>query len=582
VEPGGGRAAAAGLALALPALSIALAHAAFVPVWRTNDDVGMNLLAAGVAYTARPTPLLLFSHHWLGRALNLLYAALPDLPWYRLFGLAVQYASGVAVAWIGLRRRPFPAALFAVGAYFATFDLLAAVRPHFTLVAACAAQAGFLLWRERLRRDAPLSPGWLAAFFLFWGAAALVRYQACALILLLALPSVALEALGRAREGRWRTGLRRVALPFLGVALVAGGLTQLDRLRYAADPAWRDFNETAELLGPLIDFGRGAVGPREQRIVDPRGEAYLLARTYDPRVYDVAREQAGWSPNDYHMLMEWFYADPEVYSAEKLARVLAALPAPPADRLAALEPLGDDPHAPLLLAAALLPLTFVRRGAARRFELGLSGLAFVGLCAWLVLGLGRFPSWVYQPMLGFLAGLGLVHGGGVPLRGAARSARLWLRVVLCGVVLGSALASQGVLRGESRAARAESRALAAALGRLAPSADELYVIWGAEFPWQSILPTDSLDPLRGLRVYSVGADTRAPFNREQLARSGIADVYRAIYEQPGVRVISDDRLNRMFVEFVRRHRGAEVRPRELARFAGLFSVYRFERLDAAD
>ena len=66
------------LSLLLPFLPLVLAQVVFVSTYRTNDDIGMNMLAAGVGFESTPTPFLVFSHHLLGRLLNLGYSVSPS------------------------------------------------------------------------------------------------------------------------------------------------------------------------------------------------------------------------------------------------------------------------------------------------------------------------------------------------------------------------------------------------------------------------------------------------------------------------------------------------------------------------
>ena len=90
------------LAALLPAIVIVGVHAFFDPVYRTNDDPGMLLLAAGSVYVDEPTPYLMFSNHVLGGVLAVLYKTAPSVPWYRGLQLFLEWVSTVTLVYLAL------------------------------------------------------------------------------------------------------------------------------------------------------------------------------------------------------------------------------------------------------------------------------------------------------------------------------------------------------------------------------------------------------------------------------------------------------------------------------------------------
>src|SRR5260370_12493680 len=89
-----------------PALVAAVAAAALTlfavtagsPQFETNDDVAMNLIAAGVAIADRPDEHLIHSNVLIGLPLAWLYTHAPRVPWFGFYPVAVLTASAASLA----------------------------------------------------------------------------------------------------------------------------------------------------------------------------------------------------------------------------------------------------------------------------------------------------------------------------------------------------------------------------------------------------------------------------------------------------------------------------------------------------
>src|SRR5215475_9257409 len=89
----------------ISALSLFVARLAFVPLYQSNDDVTMRLLAEGVATSSRPTPYLLFINVILGQVMVWLHEFFPILPWFTICLAAIHLAGTATVIWVALSGR---------------------------------------------------------------------------------------------------------------------------------------------------------------------------------------------------------------------------------------------------------------------------------------------------------------------------------------------------------------------------------------------------------------------------------------------------------------------------------------------
>lgn len=126
------------------------------PVYETNDDLMMQLIASGF-YTGHPDAHLVFTNILVGWILRFLYAIWAGCNWYLIYLLIVHYAAFTAIAFVVMSRWfSWVSAWLYVG-----FVLL--VEPHnliylqFTTTAFLAGTAGLLLLVDGLQPGQPLN-----------------------------------------------------------------------------------------------------------------------------------------------------------------------------------------------------------------------------------------------------------------------------------------------------------------------------------------------------------------------------------------------------------------------------------------
>jgi hypothetical protein len=556
----------------------------FVPVFQSNDDVSMELLARGLGIAAEPTPHLLFVNILLGKVLNWLYLHEPSLSWYRILMTSIHLGASFTIAWVALSRPLTGVRCLLLLNLFALFELLHYAHPHFTITAAMPAQAAVLLWVDRVAKGQALGGGGFLLFVILWLLSGLVRYESFVLVMILALPPflVYTVRIWQRWAGTWWSKacgwFRVAAMPFLVAGAVVQAAYWYNVHAYARSPGWEHFYEFNILRAQFTDYGRAA---------------YCAATK-------PAYDQIGWSENDDEMLRHWFFANRRLYSLENFRKLLDAFPAADAHSafwmgLDLLQEVADNLSLKMLVAAAVFPLLFTarRQGGQAALRASLVG-AFV-VCAIMLLYVRRFPPSVYGPVLAFAPCLSLALPSNRFRWDRPGRPLVWLQLGWLALLTILTADSLSQLKRESERALVMHSRLLAALAELAPRPDQLYVVWGGLFPYELLLTESDIQAMHDFKLLGSGFCTQSPIEDARLKEFQIDDIYRALLERDNVFMISSEYLNKYFIKYVREHYGKRIHAKrllgvDLAEKDGyqfstrehftqpyLFSVYRFAK-----
>ena len=556
-------------AVGFPLLALCVSHLFFLPMYDVNDDPTMDMMARGIGFAEEPSPFIFFSNIWYGRLLSSLYSGWADAPWSRLLSLALQWLAGAALAFAVLRRGVSSVAVALLAAYFFVFDVTFYIHPSFTITPALAAVGAVALWLSAVLEHERPHPGRAAAVVLLLLWAGLVRRDSLLLVLLLGLPVVLVATIHfpRPTNGGWRRFATRCAIavgPLLVAALLVQGLYLHDRHVYRVTPGWGDLHESHEMISAYNDFQQAAYTPETREVF----------------------EKVGWSPVDFAMVRTWFFYDEERFSLEKMRAVLDAFPQRSSKgwRLdsADLDLFRNDPYRNAMIATMIAIALFVPWRGRRLAVAVVAGCMLLAVCGYLLLVLHRFPPRVYQPMFACLAAFLLVLADGGTGWRWPRRASTWIGVAGLVVVAGTLPSVVATWDGRAEFGQRLSDRLREGLVDIAPSADRLYVVWGASLPFELIPPLSSMDELREMKIFFLASGTRSRYNAARLEEFGIDDIHRAIYTRDDVFVISNDALNRLFVAYVAEHYGEPIEFFPVAQYTEgdwhLFTVYRFRRV----
>jgi hypothetical protein len=545
------------------AVLFATTFAVLSPSFQTNDDPQIEMIAAGRGMGLAPDEHLIFTNVIIGQLLKSLYVTSPSVPWYGGYLLVVQFLAQATLLYCTIAHGFSRWRLATYLLFFASIGIFYLNNLQFTTTACLAGQGGAVACLLALRRSATAADrsvyGLLGVGIALLVLASWIRLDAFYLTALVGLPA-ALCLMG----WPWRREVVRVALAGGGVCLALVVLSAAyNNAYYARNPRWQAFLTYNKLRIKFNDYGWTRYTPETA----------------------AAFESVGWTENDHAMIQDWFYDDPELYSAAKLQRLLDSRPwmterlTGDYFRTCALAVLRDKSLWPMVL---VLPLAFW--GATRSRQNGLASVGTVAAALTLVTAVAIFnktpPSRVYFPALTFpLSLLLLICRDRVtwPRRRwpalAVRcflSPNLWHRpaarallrptlvhaiVIMAAVGIGMAASRQYRLSVKNQALRRE---LYLCLADLQPRDDQLYILWPTDFPLQALSPFDSLTSLNEMHLLLIGWPQGTPISTAMKRKFAIHSPVRALHERRDVCLLGDSTSHPLLREFARQHCGVEM------------------------
>jgi hypothetical protein len=476
------------------------------PLFETNDDCGLAMIAAGFGTAVEPEPHLIFSHFGYGLVLNAVsrFAGPNAHGWTTLAALGLSiglYTRAISGYWREDTVLFGAALVIGLGCVFTR----ALLDPQFTLTASLLFGAATGCWLAALREGGQsrgLAAGIYGALILSF----LMRPTVAILGVLVVGPALIWLA--------WRgpeSSRRHTLLFLIGLVAIAAAAYLTDKAAYFFSPEWRDAVEYNQLRSLFNDFYR---------------------IPWIPGADEYAK--VGWSANDHAMFMSWYSLHP-IFDYAKIKYL--------ADKLLLQTPLFAFAGArdwvtslwqsPLLSAVvAAQVLTCILLPRHRTFLV----LVAIGTLSALILpGLtGRPPVFRVQfsaasiallctlPMLlGAVPGLNLIRGLAIAL--------------LVGIALYAG--SVAIRAHEKRVS--EAAAYRARISEVSRYFTGTVISWGATLAWEWLItPTKVYPPLAGTTIPSIGLFTKTPVMTSALRRLGINDLGLTLCTQPDVRLIA--------------------------------------------
>lgn len=472
---------------------------ALTPRYETNDDAGMNLIAAGRGFVDRPDEHLLYCNILIGLGLKSLYQAAPAVPWYGALWFVTASASLAAICFACLRNVSCEWTVGLAGAFLWFAGIPDLTQLQFTRIAFLAALAGLLLLASGIRSGRGRWQCWCAVPLLLVGD--LIRYDALQLICVVLAP-VILWMLWRCRSQKDA----RIALSiFAGCLLLGWGAWRLNDWYYAREADWKDFYPFNVLRVEITDFEHVQ---------------------YNSQTAGAFAE-AGWKPVDFQMLRNWAYLDQDRYNTETLRKIFDALPpsgrsARPWDVLLK-QVAADSEFWGLLACAAAIVAILGMDSSARLIPLACF-LAAIATCAMVYWSM-RLPARVYCPVFGGCAATALVFSNGPRSFGKRHP---WVETAVgrnvALAVLGALIVWRGYAVWRSNANYVSyHKSAVLMLANLAPKPDEIYVIWAGDFPFEFVTLPLASEPLTAhFKVMNLG--NTSGFTRQRMRELGVRDI----------------------------------------------------------
>jgi hypothetical protein len=513
----------------------------FEPVYRTNDDAVMNLIAAGVVLVDSPHEHLLYTNVLIGLPLKWLYTAAPHFPWYGWYLIGSLFLAGVGLAYALLSVNATGKQLLLVLLFFLAVLLPSVNVLQFTRVAFLDTLAGLFLLLACLSGSVPRVPASVAAAVLLV-LGSLIRFEAFLLAGHFMAPAFVFTA-WRVRD--W-AATRRVALVLVPAGLVCVALNWFNGFYYAHSPGWEEFYAFNTARAQVIDYARVTYSDRTRGAFDA----------------------VGWSAVDLEMMEHWFYADEQRYSLEKVRSLAAAMGVGDWDmrwRTPAVlkAKVLADPEVHYLLFIGICCTALMGAGG---WSLALVGLEFA-LAAAVATGLHfayYLPSHVLFPLATAPLAVAIFYArGSLSFWGTTWARRIGgaLGAALLVAAVGLTVLACGWRWRLDQAVRKRNHDVMALIQRRHPGPDQLYVIWADCLEIHRLVsPLGDVRPLESFKCLHLSTTLRTPFARARLQQFGITDLCRALCERDDVFLVSNPypRWNNVFDRYVKEHYGLQL------------------------
>lgn len=545
----------------------AIAIAVHTPAFETNDDVVMSMIASGTGASTQPDEHLVFTSFAIGLLLKNLYTLFPVVPWYGLYLVSIHYLSHVAVLYALLKWRYSRAAVFCYYILFATVGVQLMSRLQFTSTAVWSTECGILLAFTGLamRRDGESRIGFrmIVSGLALTVLGSLVRFDSyIAAFSISMIPMVLLlwwqdRSVAPAKRV-WPIAMLAVVLS----SITAFGMHAAHQRYYNSDPAWREF---------LV------FNPYRVKFND-----YCWTRYTDETkpVFDGVH----WSENDHDMIRNQYFDDPQVFGRQTLQAIVEGYPW--AQNTFSLRKMADWwneilRNVRLWPIWALIPLQ-IWWARDRRFAISHFLILTVSLDAVIcgLMFLKNPPGRVYYPLVAF-QGLYSLYLMRCCTASAEKNTELssvsepppidvrssqWQQMqyqsfvsgALCAIAVIGLCAGQYKAHRDSRKAVKANRLLHENLAMVDPRESDLFVCWGCDFPYESILPLESNDVLRRLNILTLGWTQQSPVNDAVKEHFGIRDLTLSLMDNPNVYLLVQDSELDYYRTYIHEHFGIDV------------------------
>jgi hypothetical protein len=264
------------------------------PAWGTNDDLGIQAIAAGILGVMEPSALVVHAHPSYGLLLRTLHGLSPDTAWHGWLLLVANAASLslLHAAVLRLRRDRFARVAAALMVVICTSILMAHVQ--FTITAGLLATAGGV-WAlsQRARPGHGISVWAPAAVFFMLGT--LLREHAAVLALLVLAPAFFIPCYA----GRVVQTVRG-ALLWIGAAALLVSAAHFTARACYRDEAWQGWESLNKTKSIFIDY-------------------QLIP--WNEQTEPVFAAQ-GWNRGHYDMIQFWQYQDPAQFPPASFQKVI--------------------------------------------------------------------------------------------------------------------------------------------------------------------------------------------------------------------------------------------------------------------
>lgn len=460
-------------------------YSVFSPIWETNDDVAMSMVAHGYGLATSGTPNIVFSNVLWGGIVRSV-PTINGVMGYSLATLSVLVLTGAAFLYFLSRAG---AGVLCISAVMLLVMLRPLLFPQFTVNAGLLSVAAVLCWYSIHNNT---SKSACVAAFALSSSAYLIRSHEFILVIIIALPLLPIRKM-------YDDKACRCSIILLFITLI--GFSILDRQAYQSE-SWKSFNSFNLVRAKFTDFGAGPA---------------LKARA------DIL-EANDYSANDVDLVTSWFFADPDVANTQVLESMISELGFIPDDPITmsniviGIKALWDPKVVFLTLAGLILAVAFPR--------VIFSWCLFIlAICLLSLLGRPGILR-VYVPVLCLLTLSPLILGNLKGLR----------KYFIGATLLAVALINSYFIVAESNSTALTSKLY---LADLAAFPTDPVVVWGAGLPYESLYPVLGGQDLVSMKfkIYALGVFTLAPFSLASMEQQQARGFERQVSTSNGIKIV---------------------------------------------
>lgn len=520
------------LSFLVTGLTLCFAYLFFTPFFTLNDDHFKLMFAKGIGTNLTPSPCIGYSNVILGYLLNFLYKTASSIPWYPLTLVTAFFLGMWALLYailLGPNSRAklwfFILGCSGIHCYY-YFNL------QFTMAASIASQGGLFLlaslWRNEERRHLPWRLGWAGLLLLF---GSMLRFSATLSIVFASVPFIVFLS--------WKqplTSTRKVLLGFMAVlGIVIGAAYAFDQHYYDSDPVWK---KSYQLI--------------------TQGTEFWAYRTpvYNAETKPVF-DSIGWSRNDLDLIWSWWFAEPNTFSAEKIAKLNAYFPKFQVEKKRDL--LFLLPAAQIVLFFMVVFLFFL---PSKPLQLVLTNILWIFMIFLYFYFCMIIAERVFLPIFSYLLYLALffVVPKKISFPGKEGHVTWFSKVGILLMVVFTFFTGIFLITAHAQNQRTTyySNMMRDALAGFHPQDNQLFVIWDSAFPFELIRAFDSFSFCDQLHLVELAVFQQSPHTFAMLDHFGVKDLAKDLVDNPNLFLICVPYEMNLFKIHMRERYGMEV------------------------
>ena len=553
------------VSLLINAVLFTIIYLAYTWHFRTNDDMGMLLRAAGVSKVTEPSAFILYSNIIIGWVLSMLYQLSLSIPWYALYMTASMFVAHVVILYVVLRKVPNWVVLVWYLFFFwlVTADMLIGIQ--FTMTASLVTLAGFVLLffdqpstvTDKLSVNEWLtSRNILAVFLIVFGC--MIRWRAMVMITIAMLPVIAIYSIKKPIPLLvQKAGVLAMAL------LLSFGAYSINSFAYKQDPGWAKFHKHKPIAMKFVN-------DRLLEYIDQKQAAKLI-------------KEANWTFNDYQMFVGWFFMSEELYGLPVLEKMINNMPPQKNLTLAiATKEMKRIMSGKFALRCAVLfglALVLLRFNWRNILTILVIILAVTALLYYVIFFYKSPPQRVFMPLFSLVAlsPFLLWNSKGFISIGEKNWWRIVPFIIMIGLACWVSAKAFVFYAEESDNYQQGKEWLHKAMKSFKPSPKNLYVVWGQGYPWKFITPFDDITFLRNFNTFGLGTGQHSPSNKKMLQKFGITDLYQdLVYKDNVFLMIRNQFIEKrlpLYHKFMRQHYNLRTTEQKVLK-SSVFTAYK--------